>query len=328
MSDCGDTAKPTLDYAVLWDPAFTSWIQRTYGLDAETLEIHESDAVLRVLLYRDKRGRVRHPPHIPYLAVSYDAPPEDRRDVTTARWHAVAGALAEELLSRRVRGQIPLPPQVVDVRPFKWHGFACDQRYTYACRLPFAETVARNTRKKVARARRQGLFVRSGSPEEVYRCLTATSGRKGFSYDISVAALADLAELLGPDRALMSVVVGPSGEILSGGVRLLAPRATAIGWLQGTTPQGLRQHAGQLMQEEVLHAVTQLGAESYDYFGANIPAVARAKAQWGMPLVAYSVIEAPAPRAWARATLGQLKLQTVAYRKRVPRWRPLRSGRA
>jgi len=191
------------------------------------------------------------------------------------------------LAGGKFRTSLLLPPGITDGRPFAWAGMRVGVSYTYAIPLPMdPKAVSSSVRQKIRKAQSGKYSVsRSDDWAGILECLTATEGAKGFSHRIQARDLALGVDLMGEERFRGYLVRDHKGRPVSGGVRLHTPGHHAIDLVQGTQRAVLPDGANQLMYDFVLRDLTDEGATGFDLCGADIPAVAKAKSAWGMPLV-------------------------------------------
>lgn len=296
---------------VLFTPGLVEWNERRWGLTARRVEyISEGrlPARLRAVLYTDARGRIRQPRLDPYLAVSFESSVRDGSPQRERQWLSAAAQLAAELADGKLRGAANLPPGLSDARPFVWGGLSTAIRYTYTGALPHElSSVEAAVRKRVAKAIRSGYsFESSASADDLQRMLDSTGARQNFSYGLGSGDVELLSELVGPDTFRRHAVRNSRGEVVSAGARLVAPGGVALDWVQGTEPSALNDGAVQLMYAGVMQDLEEAGAARFDFGGANIAPVARAKSSWGLALTPYVAVFRP--------SVKQLALQLPAVR--------------
>ena len=296
---------------VLLSPGLVEWNERRWGLSARSVEYlseGRSAARLRAVLYTDGRGRIRQPRLDPYLALSFESSAPEGGPQRERQWLSVASQLAADLAKGRLRGAGNLPPALGDARPFAWHGLTAAVRYTYTGPLPHEASRAESAvRKRISKARRSGYtFESHASAEDLQRMLDSTGARQKFSYGLNSGDVDALTRLLGPEVFRCHAVRDPLGEVVSAGARLVQAGGVALDWVQGTEPRALNDGAVQLMYAGVLQDLDEIGATSFDFGGANIAAVARAKSSWGFRLTPYVAISRP--------SVKQLALQVPAVR--------------
>lgn len=296
---------------VLFDPGLVEWNEQTWGLRAQQLDYlpeGRSSARLRAILYLDARGRTRQPRLDPYLALAFEssaAPDSPQRE---RQWLSTASQLASDLNSSQLQGAANLPPGLVDARPLSWGGLSTTVRYTYVGPLPHDSSKTESAvRKRISKAIRAGYSFESHVASDILqRMLESTGARQGFSYGLKAGNLELLDDLVAPEVFRRYAVRDAAGEVVSAGARLVAENGVALDWIQGTEPAALNDGAVQLMYSGVLQDLERVGATRFDFGGANIPAVARAKSSWGLPLTPYISVSRP--------SLKQLALQVPAVR--------------
>ncbi|MCW4385035.1 GNAT family N-acetyltransferase [Salinibacterium sp. SYSU T00001] len=291
-SDFGGLLLPDqFDYEVLASDAWLEWNHAAWGLAPHRVTYGTSHK-LEGVIYTDKRGRVRQPPLNPYLPFRFVPSGNDRPERLSRQWDELCSELAAELSARRIIGTLSLTPNFSDARPFRWAGLLTTVNYTFTTSLPYEISRATQAvRKNVRKASREGfVFAQGATPRELADCLNATADRKGFDYRVSASMLERAAAALDSSEYRTHSVRAPNGEAVSAGARLVTKGGTALDWIQGTQFGALKRGAAQLMYSGVLEEMAELGLTSFDYAGANIRAVARAKAEWGMRLTEYITI--------------------------------------
>lgn len=225
----------------------------------------------------------------------------------------MADLWATDLLTSGVAGRLLLPPDVLDARAFQWRGMRAEVRYTLIADFesdpPLADAAVR---KRIGKACRAGYRAElCEDPAEILSCLAATEQRQNFAHLIDLSALSTLWETMPRGTIRGHCVRSPTGEAVSAGVRLVSPDGWAIDWLQGSKREHLDQGVNQLAYEYALQDMQGCGAKLFDFGGANIRNVARAKEKWGFPLKPYIAIAPASFRNIAREglRLGATKLQ-------------------
>lgn len=281
--------------------SWLQWNEDVWGLRAE--RVHYVPAgkdrpSLDGVLYLDRQGRVRLPPLNPYLPFAMNSTNTTRVERLSSQWLAVASLFAQNLSQRKTAGPIALPPGFIDARPFQWAGLRVELRYTFIASMPTDLSLTDNSvRKNMRKARDSGYTVgQSNDWSSIMACLKATELRRSFSHGVDELALEHAHELVGENSLHAHLVRNRHGEAASGGVRLLTPGGMAIDWIQGTKEEDLSSGANQMMYDYVLGDLASARVESFNYGGANIARVARAKAAWGFPLVPYLMVSTPGLR--------------------------------
>lgn len=286
--DCRLDIGPT----ALINEAWYEWnvsVARTTTCSIQVQDPRLSGRSIEGVLYIDRRDRWHTPhlsPHAPLALLDRrDNRPREARDEHT--WLELGGELADRLASRRFRTPVILPAGLSDGRPFVWAGLRVGVTYTYAGALPVDVTATNpSVRKNVRKAISRGYTTtRSDDWAGIHECLTATGDAKGFSHRIGIQDLELGASLMGEDSFRGYLVRDQRGLPVSGGVRVHARGHHAVDLFQGTQRRVLSDGVNQLMYDFVLRDLAEAGATGFDFCGADIPAVARAKSAWGLPLV-------------------------------------------
>lgn len=247
---------------------------------------------LETVLYLDKRGRVRMPPCNPYLPLQFSSTSTEKNCQLYTQLTSVMKLLAEDVKRRGVSGSLAFPPGFLDARAFQWLGFETTFNYTFVAHLPFYDSnLDTSVRKNSRKAEREGCTVkRSHNWDEVIYCINKTAQTKGFDYLFDVDQLTRCSEILG-DHILFAHI-GYSAELLpiSAQVKISMPDGICIDWLAGTDRSFINSGINQYLYSQALNEITIAGSKYFDYCGANIESVARAKAAWGFDLVPYITI--------------------------------------
>jgi hypothetical protein len=143
-------------------------------------------------------------------------------------------------------------------------------------------------------------------------CLLATEDAKGFKHDFQQSDMRSAARAVGDEIFRGYVVRSPGGDVVSGGVRILAEGGTSTDFLQGSNREALKFGVNQLMYDYVLADLTSAGATYFDNVGANIKEIGLAKSAWGFPLVPYLQVSQPGARTVAHSGSRAL----AAFRQR------------
>jgi hypothetical protein len=258
-------------------------------------------AMVRAVLYLDRRGRVRLPPRDPFLPIVFQSPhPAPSR--RTSDWLKVAAPLVDEMQRRGVVNATSLDPDVDDVRPWSWRRFQVGVGYTYIVDFPFDLTMAdRGTRRNVDKAAQLGMTVeRVRDVGPVIECLSETEGRKGFSHGLGPRELRVADRLVGAENLRMYVCFDRQKEPASACIAIHAPDARAVAWIAGTRTAFLASGANHLMWRHVLDDLAASGATGLDFCGANIPPVADFKSRWNARLAPIYHVRTYTARGGAR----------------------------
>ncbi len=281
-------------------------------------------ARLETLLFTDARGRIVRPPIAPYVPLLFHstATTPTRRG---AEWLEVATPLAELMRRRGVVGTVPLDPSTPDARPWSWQSFALHTVHTYYLSLPYdLQDANESTRRQARRAEKSGYTcTQVVTSADVIACLTETEARQGFRTGLTASQLDVLHRTMGPDSCRAYVCYAPDGQPASARVILWSPGGPAIDWLVGTRTEHLPSSATQTLTAYVLADLARAGASLFDFEGADIKGVARAKMGWGGTLVPFTAIRQPSWRSTLGAARDALKASPIGPRLLGP-WRALK----
>jgi hypothetical protein len=299
----------------------------TWGLTPLPWSFGTKDARLETLLFTDARGRIVRPPIAPYVPLAFfsTATTPTRRG---AEWLEVATSLAEMMRRRGVLGTVPLDPGTPDARPWLWQSFALHTVHTYHLPLPYdLQCANESTRRQARRAEKSGyVCTQVTSFADVMACLVETEARQGFRTGLAAPQLDLLYRAMGADACRAYVCYAADGQPASARVILWTPGGPAIDWLVGTRTEHLSSSATQTLIAYVLADLARAGALLFDFEGADIKGVARAKMGWGGTLVPFTAIRQPSWRSTVGAARDALKASPIGPRLLGP-WRALKRWR-
>lgn len=296
----------------LMDDRWVRWNESQWGLRAHPVAYPIKGSSTRGLkgwLYLDGDGRVRMPPCNPYLPLHFSGTDTNRNSRRYRQWMTVAKMLADDLLSRGMRGAILLPPGFLDARALKWSGFSIGVRYTTIISLPLdVAAIDKTIMNDVRKSRAMGYSVREETDwHAIHHCLRQSELRKGFSLKVDRTGLQKCQDLVGERLVRAFVARDRQASPVCAIVTLFAPGAIALGWASGTHTDHLRHGVMQLTRLTAIEILQRDGASGFDLCGSNIEAVAAAKANWGGPLIPYITAEQPGARAVARSVRDMVK---------------------
>jgi hypothetical protein len=289
----------------LTDLGWLTFVQEKHELRPVTLQsgTPEGDgAYATMTVFVNHRNRIRSVKLMPYMPVTVRYSASTAPAKLQRQWLDLGDGLTASLGEYGIDGVINLSPNVLDVRPMQWGGYAASVRYTYAISLPDdASTRAAAVRKNINKAVRLGYTtVASTDYEAVVRCLESTEQRQGFSYGITAEDLARLEHTMAPGTLKTYLTRDGEGNLASSRVVLAKPGGTALDLLAGTYEEHLRHGATQITIGHALSDLSASGSLRFDYGGANIRNVAAAKMDWGCDLVPFYSISQPGLKSIAR----------------------------
>lgn len=303
---------------------FNSW--RT-GLRAHRFSSSSGGPEIRAVLYFDRRGRVTLPPNNPYLPIVFKSG-RHRPSGRTSEWLNAVDPLVDEICRRGAANRLRLVPDVTDVRPWRWHGFAIDVGYTYCLDFPMDPTlVDRCQRRGAERAAQQGMTVeRVPDIKAVVDCLIETQERKRIVFGLSEQELRAAQQMLGEDGMRTYVCFDSRGCPASSCVILHAPGHRAIGWLAGMKRAHMADGAGHLVWRAAFDDLAAAGATGLDLCGGELRPTGEFKARWGAALVPVFCVLPQSPLE--RILLARPHLGIARVVSRATRPRGLRSATA
>ena len=272
-------------------PPWSDLMERWSGATAHRLELSgEHGGQFTAVLYR-RRGRVIHPRLMPYLGCEFAPTPTAHAHKVTLQWLDVAGQFAAQLRALRLRRWLPLPPEVTDVRPFSWRATLASPRYTYCLErsvLGDRGSWSRRIKRSLKAARERGYTVeKNGDLDAAEYNLRSTELRQGFDYSVSRGMLEQAMDALGPEAFRLYNAYDQNGRPASSIIVLYRPGAFVQDWLAGSAVEHLKSGATQLAREAQFDDIRRLEIPGFDFCGANMPAIAAAKSEFGGTLTPF-----------------------------------------
>lgn len=234
-------------------------------------------AAIDGLFFLDRRGRIRVPAGVPYLALAA------RHGLTmdSADLAPLLDQAAHDMRARGLHFRAPLMPGFSDARPWQWRGFLAVATYTYLLPLNSLPAPSRNVLRNIAAADQAGYTCRyPASLDEAIACLRATEQRQGFRHPVSDADLRDLLAALGSEHLRVYGAYDRTGAIAASRIVLHRPGGDAIDWLAGTRTEHLKSGVTHLLIRSTLDDLRAAGANRFDFGGANLAPIAASKALW------------------------------------------------
>ncbi|WP_138494492.1 GNAT family N-acetyltransferase [Paenibacillus pinistramenti] len=263
----------------------------------------DSDYYGEAIFFEGKRGKWYLPPLNAYHFISFCSGAASKAHKQSSRWHETAELMIGDFKANMGTAGIVFPPDITDMRPFLWAGFQVGIKYTYQLKLPFVlGDASSEIRGKIRKAAGMGYRTElTARMADVAACLDETESRKGFSHQLTKEDLELARELLGDKALRCYVCYAPDGEPASASVVLALDNGMTLGWVAGSKSAHLSSGVVQFSQSFVFEDLSRLGCTSFDFAGANIPAVAKSKAPWGAELVPYYFIRRPSLKGILRS---------------------------
>jgi hypothetical protein len=247
-----------------------------------------------------------YPSLTPYLGVLY--PPSTAKYVTQISINKEIGSAFAVFLKSEFDRIVDLPfsPEVVDLQPFIWHGFATELRYTYRLSLTDFPRVFDNMdaarRRNVVSAEKQGVQVESGVDfGEIVRLSEKSFERQRLASSHGQAVNRFEAALRRADRCRGFLARSKEGEIL-GAVWIAWDEKRAYYLLGGYDQSAKSNNAVALaMWRAIQFTATDLKLPEFDFEGSAIPAVERFFRKFGGTLTPYHGIGYRRPSGVRRA---------------------------
>jgi hypothetical protein len=115
----------------------------------------------------------------------------------------------------------------------------------------------------------------------MHRVLADTEQRQNFSNKLGASTLAKAFSIMGEDFFRCYGAWSPQKELVSVNITLLKKGYTALGWLGGTIKENLSTGVFQLLLSYSLEDLATVGCTDYDFCGATLKNIGKAKEAWG-----------------------------------------------
>ncbi|WP_164545782.1 GNAT family N-acetyltransferase [Paenibacillus albus] len=289
------------------EEALQKWAEfnrRKWNCKAElmTFRAEGTEAECTSLFFMNRSGKLFLPPLNYYNHVVFKPTPTSKNYKLTRQWLRVAEQMTLEMTNKGCTVDFVFPPEINDVRPWRWANYQLGVKYSYRIKLPYEDSASDTTvRKRIEKANALGYVSRQADRmEDVHVCLIETAKRKGFKQDLTVEDLELMRSILGDDIFKAYVCYSKDGEPVSASVELVLSKECALGLMLGTKKEHLQSGVAYQMTAFMLQDMAALGVEQYDFCGANIPSVAESKSKWGAELVPYFTVRKRSFKDWLR----------------------------
>lgn len=268
------------------------------GLDLWIVRKGDEWVAALALPYRTLLGRRVHVglPLAAYSSILYRPPASAREARTISERHEVTAALLEALEPKYRSLDLMLSPGIDDARPWIWRGWRAVPRYTCIMDLRAAPEPSEAARRHVRKGDEDGLTLSTvWDFDAFWSAFSSTSRRQGFGVGMPRIALQRLAGRLNDaGLAWMATARGRSGDVAASQIVLANPAPGGIFmWVAGTRADLLSRGVSAWHMLETAAEARQRGHARWDLCGADLPTVARFKAELGARLDHYFEVQAP-----------------------------------
>jgi len=270
-------------------------MERWTGMPSHRLDLKgEHGGQFSAILY-GRPGHLAQPRYMPYLGCEFVPTPSDHGHKVTLQWLDVAQQFITELRKLGWKRWLTLPPELTDMRPFRWAKILPTPRYTYcipATDLGNPVAWSRRIKRSIKNAQQEGYTVeRNEDLDAACYNFKSTQQRQDFDYAVSRQMLQEAMTVLGTERFRLYNAYDKNRQPACSIIVLYRAGAVVQDWLAGTAAEHLKSGVTQLVREVLFADLKQLDTAGFDFCGANIPAVAAAKAEFGATLMPFYQLE-------------------------------------
>ncbi len=240
------------------------------------------------------RQTADHPPLTPYLGIVFRLA-EGKYVTALSNDKEISLALARHVKNDFTSISCRFAPEVVDLQPFIWEGYASSVRYTYRLDVGDLDRVWTNMepsrRKNIRGAEKDGIAIENGAGfSSVFSLVENTFERQGEKVAFKNAAFRYNEILSEGNRCRAFLARSNGGEELAA-VYIVWDEKRAYYLLGGYDPQTSHHGAGALAMWEAIRFTREtLGLREFDFEGSMIPAIERFFRKFGGVLTpAYCV---------------------------------------
>jgi hypothetical protein len=263
---------------------------RAGGGEACRLGVYDGSHLVAGLAGVERDGALRTPDLLPHSGLLFRRPTSDRPAHIESERSAATEAAANHLAGAFARVHVTHPPTLLDVRPFQWAGWQVHPRFTYTIDLPEDRQIVwdrfeRRTRTAIRKAGKEGCRVEATEDVDELRRLYGMVYGDESRAPVGGAYLQSLAqEALAGGMAEGWRCLTAGGQTASVVLFVHGADGTLYAWVAGADPAHRDTGATSLLYWTVLESSA---ATSFDFVGANLPAVAFFKRGFGGDLRPY-----------------------------------------
>jgi len=221
-----------------------------------------------------------HPDDLtPYLGIILP-PPEGKYVTSLTIGKEISLALARHLKKDFNSIDCRFPPEIVDLQPFIWEGYATSVLYTYRVDISDLDSVWRNMeptrRKNIRRAQNDGVVIEHEVQfSEVFSLVEKTFKRQGKEVTFKSSAFRYNEVLSKAKRCRAFLARDKAGEGLAA-VYIVWDEKRAYYLLGGYNSETSHHGAGALAMWDAIRFTREtLGLREFDFEGSTIPSVER-----------------------------------------------------
>lgn len=272
---------------------------------------------LETVFYLNKQGNIVMPEYNAYIPLNFTSTDTIKECQLYSQRLGVMKLLAADVKSRGYKGTIAFQPGWIDARTFQWEGLLVTVRYTFIGKLPYDESsldVA--VRKRIRKAEKRGYVVeRTHDWEKVVYCMKKMSSFKKHPFCLSAKDIEQYYAYLGDTNLYAYLGISEDGKPVAAQARIVIPGGYCMDWMAGTDRDYISSGINQYIYSRSLTDAAKAGALYFDYVGANVELVAKAKSEWGFGLVPYIVLPDTSVQSKIRSVIGGLPGVRNLYHK-------------
>ena len=229
-----------------------------------------------------------------YNTVLFRPPTSGSSRRTLAERQEVVGALLDA--ARLPNATHLLSPSINDVRPWTWRGWRAIPRYTHVLDVSRPLELSDSARRHVRKCREAGMTTSlDWDLARFGELFASTRERQRFGIRLDRSAFEKLAGgLHAAGLAWMVTIATDRGEPAASQIVLGVPSTPrAYMWTAGARSDLLATGVSTHVMNEIAAEAGRRGFRAWDLCGADLPGVARFKAELGGELVPYFQVDAP-----------------------------------
>lgn len=252
-----------------------------------------------------------HPTLTPYLGLLL--PVAEQKYVTTMSANKSIASLFAARLQRDFDSvALRFPPEISDLQPFQWAGFAAGVRYTYRLRLSRLDTMLSDMdakrRNDIRRAERDGVSVDEAAPfSQVWSMCEKSLVRQGVKDGLQAVAVRVERALRDADRCRGFLARGSNGSALAA-AWIVWDHRRAYYLLGGHDDAANSGSAATLaLWKAISFATVRLGLAEFDFEGSMLPTVEQFFRKFGGTLLPTYTVHWARPRSLGRRIAGRMQ---------------------